>query len=83
MYKALLASVAVALLFCAPAQAARITGSIIALDVLEQRLVLGDGSVYELPKSLGAAKLSLGWKVTVTFTASNGTNTATAVVRAK
>jgi hypothetical protein len=29
-----------------PAQAAQITGSIIALDVLERQLVLGDASVY-------------------------------------
>jgi hypothetical protein len=51
--------------------------------VVEQQLVLGDGSVYTLPKSVAAAKLALGSKVRVTFTSSDGTNTATAVAGAK
>jgi hypothetical protein len=83
MRKSILAPAAAVLLTCWPAQAAQITGSIIALDVLEQQLVLGDGSVYTLPKSVAAAKLSLGWKVKVTYTSSAGTNTATAVVQAR
>ena len=83
MRKSLLTSAATVLLTCLPAQAAQITGSIIALDVLRQQVVLGDGSVYALPTSVGAAKLVLGSKVKVTYTASDGTNTATAVVRAK
>jgi hypothetical protein len=44
---------------------------------------LGDGSVYTLPKSVAAARLSLGWKVKVTYTSSEGTNTAIAVVHAR
>jgi len=83
MRKSILASAAAVLLTCLPAQAAQITGSIIALDVLEQQLVLGDGSVYTLPTSVAAATLALGSNVKVTFTSSDGTNTATAVVRAK
>jgi hypothetical protein len=81
MRKSILAPAAAVLLTCLPAQAAQITGSIIALDVLEQQLVLGDGSIYALPKSVAAAKLVLGWKVKVTYTSSEGTNTATAVVQ--
>jgi hypothetical protein len=57
------------------------TGSIIALDVVEQQLVLGDGSVYTLLKSVAAARLMLGSKVKVTYASSGGTNTARAVVR--
>jgi uncharacterized protein DUF1344 len=83
MRKLLLASAATVLLTCLPAQAAQITGSIIAIDVLGEQVVLGDGSVYALPKSVGAAKLALGSTVKVTYTSSDGTNTATAVVRAK
>ena len=83
MRKSTLAPAAAVLLTCWPAQAAQITGSIIALDVLEQQLVLGDGSVYTLPKSVAAAKLVLGWKVKVIYTSSAGTNTATAVVQAR
>jgi Protein of unknown function (DUF1344) len=83
MRKSILAPAAAVLLTCLPAQAAQITGSIIALDVLEQQLVLGDGSIYALPKSVAAAKLVLGWKVKVTYTSSEGTNTATAVVQAR
>ena len=83
MRKSILASAAAVLLICLPAQAAQITGSIIALDVLEQQLVLSDGSVYTLPKSVAAAKLVLGSTVKVTYTSSDGTNTATAVVRAR
>ena len=83
MRKSLLALAAAVLLTCLPAQAAQITGSIIALDVLGQQVVLGDGSVYSLPKSVAAAKLALGSTVKVTYTSSDGTNTATAVVRAK
>jgi hypothetical protein len=83
MRKSILASAAAVLLTCLPAQAAEITGSIIALDGVEQELVLGDGSVYTLPKSVAAAKLVLGSKVKVTYTSSDVTNTATAVVRVK
>jgi hypothetical protein len=83
MRKSILAPAAAVLLTCLPAQAAQITGSIIALDVLEQQLVLGDGSIYTLPKSVAAAKLELGWKVKVTYTSSEDTNTATAVVQAR
>jgi uncharacterized protein DUF1344 len=83
MRESILASAAAVLLTCLPAQAAQITGSIIALDVLEQQLVLDDGSIYTLPKSVAVGKLALGSKVRVTYTSSDGTNTATAVVRAK
>ena len=83
MRKSILAAVAGVLFACLPTQAAEITGSIIAWDVWEQQLVLGDGSVYTLPKSVAVAKLAVGWKVRVTLTSSDGTNTATAVVRAK
>ena len=83
MRKSALTSAAAVLLTSLPAQAAQITGSIIALDVLDQQVVLGDGSVYALPKSVAAAKLVLGSKVMVTYTSSDGTNTATAVVRAR
>ena len=83
MLKSVLTSAALVLLPCLPAHAAQITGSIIALDVIEQQLVLDDGSVYTLPKSVAAARLALGSKVKVTYTSFDGTNTATAVVRAK
>ena len=66
-----------------PARAAEITSTIIALDVVDQQVVLADGSIYALPKSIAAARLALGSKVRVTFTSSDGTNTATAVVRVK
>jgi hypothetical protein len=83
MHKLILASLAAVLLTGLPARADQVTGTIIALDVVEQQLVLGDGSVYTLPKSVAAAKLALGSKVRVTFTSSDGTNTATAVAGAK
>jgi len=83
MRKFILASATAILVVCSPAQAAQITGSIIAIDVLDQQFVLGDGSIYSLPKSVAAAKLALGSTVKVTYTSSEGTNTATAVVRAK
>ena len=83
MRKSILLAAAAVLLTALPSHAAQITGSIIALDVLEQQLVLGDGSIYTLPKSVAAASLVLGSKVKVTFTSSGGTNTATAVIRAK
>jgi hypothetical protein len=63
MHKLILASLAAVLLTGLPARADQVTGTIIALDVVEQQLVLGDGSVYTLPKSVAAAKLALGSKV--------------------
>ena len=67
-------------LTCVPARATEITSTIIALYVVDQQVVLADGSIYALPKSIAAARLALGSKVRVTFTSSDGTNMATAVI---
>jgi hypothetical protein len=83
MRKSTLAWATGMLLTCLPAYAAQITGTIIALDDLGQQLVLGDGSIYSLPRWLGAATLVLGSKVKVTYTSAGNTNRATAVVRAR
>jgi len=54
-----------------------------ALDVVLQQFMLSDGSIYVLPKSISSSKLTLGSKVKVTYTSSEGTNAATAVTGLK
>jgi len=54
-----------------------------AIDVVLQQIMLSDGAIYELPKSVRASKLIFGSKVRVTYTSSNGINTATAVTHVK
>jgi hypothetical protein len=54
-----------------------------AIDVVLNQLMLTNGEVYVLPKSFPASKLAIGSKVKVTYTSSNGVNSASAVARVK
>ena len=83
MRRSIVAAAAAVFLTLAPAHAAQIIGSIMAVDVVLHQFMLSDGGVYGLPKSIPVSKLTLGSKVKVTYTSSNGTNTATAVTRVK
>jgi len=82
MQKSIVVAVIV-LLTCSQARAEQITGAIMAIDVVLQQIMLSDGGVYTLPKSVPASRLTIGTKVKVTYTSLDGTNTATAVTRVK
>jgi hypothetical protein len=83
MRKSIIAAAAAVLVSLSPAHADQITGTIMAIDVVLHQIMLSDGAVYGLPKSVAASRLTIGSKVKVTYTASDGTNTATAVMRVK
>jgi hypothetical protein len=83
MRESIVAAAAAIFATLSPAGADQITGTIMAVDVVLHQFMLSDGAVYSLPKSVPAARLTIGSKVKVTYTSSDGTNTATAVIRVK
>jgi hypothetical protein len=83
MRESFIAAAAAIFATLAPARADQITGTIMAVDPILHQFMLSDGVVYGLAKSVPASRLTIGSKVKVTYTSSDGTNTATAVTPVK
>lgn len=64
------------------AYAAEATGVIKSIDTAEDMVTLDNGSTYDVAKTVKLSGLTVGEKVTITYTQSGKTMDATAIARA-
>jgi hypothetical protein len=83
MRKSILAAATAVVATFSSARADQVTDTILAIDVVLHQIMLSNGEVYSVPKSVPISKLAIGSKVKVTYTSSNGINAASAVTRMK